>query len=203
MKVLLSKRPDIIERREIRRCCPLDQRPQLRMRHDDLNSLAPLEAPAGYRMLRFAAGDERIWVALLQENGELGEWNLERAERLFTATKGAVWRESIHFIVHGQRPVATACVQLHADSPGAPELGWVAVSPDCRRQGLGRSICLAVLHFMREQGYLRCFLRTDDRRLPAIKTYIRLGFVPDMEYHSSFPARWQAVWAALERESGA
>jgi mycothiol synthase len=178
----------------------LDPRPQLRMRCDDLDRLPPLELSVGYCLRRFAAGDEPIWVALLQENGELGEWDLDRAERLFTAKKGAVWRESIHYIVHGQRPVATACVQLHPDLPDTAELGWVAVIPDYRRRGLGRSICLAVMHFMRGQDYRRCFLRTDDRRLPAIRTYLSLGFQPDLEYHGSFPGRWQAVMAALGRE---
>lgn len=173
------------------------------MVHDHLDCLVPPEIPEGYRVRRFVPGDEPVWVALLQENGELGEWTRERAERLFTAKRGAVWRESIHYIGHGPRPVATACVQLHEDSPDTPELGWVAVSPDYRRRGLGRAICLVVMDFMREQGYLRCFLRTDDRRLPAIKTYLRLGFVPDLEYHGSFPARWQAVRAALDVGSGA
>ena len=106
-----------------------DPRPQLRMRYDDLNRLPPLELPVGYHVRRFAAGDEPIWVALLRDNGELGDWDLERAKRLFSAKKGAVWRKSIHFIMHGQRPVATACVRLHLDLPDTAELGWVAVIP--------------------------------------------------------------------------
>ena len=176
-----------------------DPRPQLRMRYDDLNGLPPLELPVCYHVRRFASGDEPIWVALLRDNGELGDWDLERAKRLFSAKKGAVWRKSIHFIMHGQRPVATACVRLHLDLPDTAELGWVAVIPDYRWRGLGRAVCLAVMHFMHEQGYRSCFLRTDDRRLPAIKTYLGLGFRPDLEYHSTFPGRWEAVMAALER----
>jgi mycothiol synthase len=174
-----------------------DPRPQLRMRHDDLQSLAAPDLPAGLSIRRQGPGDESIWVSVLQENGELGEWDLQRAERLFTAKRGPVWRESIHYILHRDRPVATACVQLHANLPGTPELGWVAAVPDYRGRGLGRAVCLAVMCFMREQGYNRCFLRTDDRRLPAIKTYLGLGFVPDLGYHGSFPARWRGITEAL------
>lgn len=165
--------------------------------YKDLEDLPASAIPTGYEVRRFEAGDESIWVALLQENGELGEWNLERAERLFARKNGAVWRESIHFLMHQGRAVATACVQLHTDISDGAELGWVAALPDCRGLGLGRAVCLTVLHFMRNQGYRRAFLRTDDYRLPAIKTYLRLGFRPSMSYHDSFPARWRAVEAAL------
>lgn len=171
------------------------QKPQLRMGLADFDRLPPLALPDGCSVRPYRTGDERAWAALLQENGELGAWSVERAEAAFQGGS-RVWRESIHFVFCAERPVATACVQLHDADPRVPELGWVAVAPDQRGRGLGRAVSLAVLHFMREQGYERCFLRTDDHRLAAIRLYLRLGFEPDMS-QESYPARWQAVYRAL------
>jgi mycothiol synthase len=39
-------------------------------------------------------------------------------------------------------------------------------------------------------------LRTDDYRIPAIKVYLKLGFVPTYD-HLSYPDRWQAIFLAL------
>ncbi len=42
-------------------------------------------------------------------------------------------------------------------------------------------------------GYNLC---TDDWRLPAVKTYLNLGFEPEI-IHESHPARWKAVFETL------
>lgn len=170
-------------------------RPQLRMVRPHLNELPEPALPAPLKLRVYQPGDEALWVGVLNENGQLGKWDLARAESAFRGS-GWVWRESIHLIMHGERAVATACMQLHKARPDLPELGWVAVVPQWQRQGLGRAVSLFVLHFMKRQGYQHCILRTDDFRLPAIQTYLRLGFWPELS-HPSFPDRWQAVFAQL------
>jgi len=162
--------------------------------------LSPLSLPPGAEIRTYAHGDEALWVKLLDENGELGRWNIERAERAFTGPQ-RVLRESLHFLWYDGAPVATACVQRHDKWPDLPELGWVAVLPSHRGRGFGRIISLAVMHFMRRHGYERCFLRTSDRRLPAIRLYRKLGFTPDLESHPTFPRRWNAVFQKLNERS--
>lgn len=174
------------------------KQPMLRMWFDALDTLPDLALSPQYQVRSFQPGDEGLWIALLQENGELGHWDGERAGKVFVAENGRVWRESIHFIMEGSKAVATACVQVHNLHPNLPELGWVAAAPDYRGKGLGWAACMAVLHFMRDRGYDRCFLKTNDKRLPAIKTYLRLGFTPDMS-HASYPARWEEIRASLPK----
>src|SRR5690606_36526282 len=70
--------------------------------------------------------------------------------------------------------------------------------PRNRGKGLGKLVSVAVLNDLYERGFRRCMLRTDDFRLPAIKTYLDLGFVPDMK-DDSHPERWAKVWDALGR----
>jgi mycothiol synthase len=70
-----------------------------------------------------------------------------------------------------------------------------------RGRGLGRLVCLAVLHYLRHRGDVAAELSTDDFRLSAIRTYLGLGFVPvsltamaDRDDHES---RWSAVFTRL------
>ena len=76
--------------------------------------------------------------------------------------------------------MATAQLHVHRDDSYAPipELGWVAVVPEQQGRGLGYIVCLAVLQHAQSQRFSQIFLRTDDHRLPAIKTYLKLGFQP-------------------------
>ncbi len=57
---------------------------------------------------------------------------------------------------------------------------------------------MAVINGLFERGFRRCILRTDDFRLPAIKTYLDLGFAPEM-LDESHPERWAKAWEALGR----
>jgi mycothiol synthase len=50
---------------------------------------------------------------------------------------------------------------------------------------------------MLRAGYRRIYLLTDDFRLPAIKTYLRLGFVPFL-FEEGMEQRWREVLRRLE-----
>ena len=55
---------------------------------------------------------------------------------------------------------------------------------------------LAALRLMHSLGHPRCFLWTDDFRLPALNIYLRLGFQP-AHTHDSHPERWREVYRKL------
>jgi mycothiol synthase len=166
-------------------------RPQLHMRRE-LVDLPRLVVPPGYELRAMEPSDVTAWVELLNRNGELGEWSAARAAPIFEGGEADPARS---FVVVGDgRPLATAQLAPHADDRYAPtpELGWVAAAPDARGRGLGRLVCLAVMRAAAEAGHARIFLRTDDHRLPAIRTYLRLGFEPWL-VDPTAEARWRAV----------
>jgi mycothiol synthase len=138
------------------------------------------------------------WVDLLNENAELGAWTHERAMRYFGPRTSVVLADSF-FVEHHGAPVGTAQLELHRDDTYAPlaELGWVAVSPAHRGHGLGYVVCLAVLQRAAVRG-LQVFLRTDDHRLPAIATYLRLGFEPWLRDPTA-ESRWQTVQRSMRQ----
>jgi mycothiol synthase len=72
----------------------------------------------------------------------------------------------------------------------------VASDPEHRGKRLGYVVSLAVLHDLRRHGCREAALLTDDPRIPAIKTYLSLGFLPALT-DDTHPARWEAVAALL------
>jgi mycothiol synthase len=170
-----------------------------------LDDLPVLRAPAGYRLRTYRPGDERAWAAIMESAGGIGkEWTVERVRErmiqreqfdpagMFFATSDA----------EGGRPVASATAWRAA--AGERVLGnvhMVCALEAHRGLGLGRLVTLAVLHHLRERGFHRADLSTDDWRLAAIKSYLGLGFVPvylpDPEGLDSHEPRWSAVFAQL------
>jgi mycothiol synthase len=79
----------------------------------------------------------------------------------------------------------------------AGNLGWLAVDPAHRGKGLGLSLSAAVTSRLIEAGYERIYLETHDHRLPAIATYLKMGWVPLM-YMPEMESRWLAVCKELD-----
>ena len=165
--------------------------PQLNLMHRDLSCLPDVRLPDGYCVRRFQPGDEQAWVDVLNSTGSLGQWTLEVARERMSGDKGRVVADSIHFVTYRGMPVATACLQHHADREEG-ELGWVGLSLAHQGKGLGFQVCLATLHHIRSLGYTAAILSTDDQRFAAIKTYLKLGFRPVIT-HESHLERWRAI----------
>lgn len=168
----------------------MDQ-PQLRMRFTRFDDLAAIRLPAGFSLRTYQPGDERVWVDLLNRNAQLGEWSLERQEKTWQNGE-RIPPDGLFFIVCEGKAVATACVTLHPLTTDPFELGWVAVDPDYQGRRLATPVCLAVLHNLRERGCQRAYLLTEDHRLPAIRTYLNLGFTPELT-DPSHPERWRVI----------
>lgn len=157
--------------------------------------------PTGYRLRILEAADLSAYRQLMERAG-FGRWDDARIHStvLRTLPHGILGVEH----VADQSLVATALAN-HAPTPRYPngaELGWVAVDPDHRGRGLGKVVCCAVLRLLRQRGYHTIYLSTDDHRLPAIVTYLRLGFEPDLsagEDPNETADRWRSVREALSR----
>jgi mycothiol synthase len=175
--------------------------PQLRMGFRRFDRLARPQATPGYGLRTFRPGDEDAWIAILQA-GELGVWDRPRLAEMVRGERAALPVAGIFFMTRNDRPVGTACTLLHPTEGGSvAELGWVGVAPEHRGHGLGLQVCRAVLGFIGGLGHDYAYLLTDDFRLPAIKTYLRLGFEPEI-VDTSHPGRWAALHQALATDAG-
>jgi mycothiol synthase len=154
-------------------------------------ALAPVRLPPGYSLATLAQQDAEEWIAVLNATGQLGTWDDARAHTALTAER-PVLAGGTYLILRGERAVATACTIAPTAAEPRSELGWVAVAPAHQGHGLGLQVCSAVLWYARREGWPATTLNTDDWRLPAIRTYLKLGFEPELT-HDSHGARWREV----------
>ena len=172
------------------------RKPQLRMRRPNLQGLEPLKPPEGIQIRTWQPGDDVHWERIIgtsfgREPGAISFDHSMRHDPAFLP-------ERIFFAQLDGKPVATASA-YHA-GPALPRTGrihYVGTLPEARGRRLGRLVSLAALHRMRQENLVAALLSTDDFRLAAIKTYLRLGFEP-LLVDENQRDRWQTVFAALD-----
>ncbi len=169
--------------------------PQLHMRRCGLGGLGRLALPEGYSIRSYRPGDAAEWNRIIAESfgGGPEDWNFDRIMRPEVSFRP----ERVFFICSRDEAVATASAFCRpAFMPGFGMLHYVAVLPEHAGRRLGLQVSLAALICMREDGRSGAWLSTDDFRLPAIKTYLNLGFEP-LPVHENQPDRWREVFRRL------
>ena len=61
-----------------------------------------------------------------------------------------------------------------------------------RGKYLGKTACIAAMHKLYQENYRAYSLKTDDFRIAAIKTYLRLGWQPWL-YLEDMEDRWRKL----------
>ena len=154
---------------------------QLRMTRTHYADLPPLDLPAGYALRCYGDGDEGAWADVVNSVGDLGNYDAARA-RAFMMSKPQFDPEALQFITFEGTPVATACAwRDHAGETQLGQLHMVAVDPAHRGKRLGTHVSTAVIRYFESHGFASLYLMTDDWRLPAVKTYLQLGFEPRVD----------------------
>ena len=150
----------------------MEQPPQLQMRREDLAALPPLTAPVGLTIRRAVEADAAgIATCLATAFGIAWDEARVRTELLHHAEVLATF-----VVVSDGTVVATASAPYQAALYGdAGVLHWVAALPGQGGKGLGGLVSLAALHHCAGCGLVAAMLLTDDARVPAIRTYRKLG----------------------------
>ena len=78
------------------------------------------------------------------------------------------------------------------ESSTGPEFGWLGVAPEFRGKRLAQVVCQAVQDRFRREGFKKIYLRTDDYRLAAIKTYLALNWQPVTDSQDMLD-RWKTI----------
>jgi len=84
------------------------------------------------------------------------------------------------------------------------EIGYVTVDSHHRRKGLGRAVVALAVDRLITAGYRHIFVGVQGWRLPAVRCYLRLGFLPLLHNEELLP-RWQRIcnqigWSTEEAE---
>ena len=169
--------------------------PQLEMLRNDLLNLPEIVVPGGYGLRSYREGDEMAWCAIME--GNIGvDWTVEKCRaRLIDDPRFD--REGLFFATFDEEPVGSACAWKNAvDEKTVGEVHMVAALESHRRKRLGHMLNASVLRRLKERGFQRAHLQTDDWRLAAIKSYLVAGFRP-LNTHESHAERWASVMDRL------
>ena len=168
-------------------------RQQLQMVWPELPLAAPPQPvlPREYRLRAFQPEDDADYLTLMAQAG------FDTFDRnVLKQWLGRVIPGAFVVVVHRpfDRIVATAMGSHNPNRlhPRGSELGWVAASPAHTGKGLGKVVSAAATARLLGAGYRRIYLRTDDWRLPAIKVYLWLGYIPFL-FAADMETRWEAV----------
>lgn len=169
-------------------------KPQLVMRAPLMN-LPECVVPASYSIRCFEPGDEHDWEEIIRDSfGDLGA-SFDKMMR----SDNPYQPERVLLACCDGRPVATASAWYRPEwGENTGYLHMVGTHSSHTRKGLGFQVSLAALHRMIAEGRTSAVLQTDDFRIPAIKTYLKLGFEP-LIVHENQPERWRDVFSAIGR----
>jgi mycothiol synthase len=168
---------------------------QLQMVWPPTRPAPPLRVHAGYYVRTYQPGDIDPFCQVMDLAGFTG-WTEEMLRPWLNMVIPDGWFMAVHAATE---QIAATAMTTHNPTPLHPfggELGWVAGHPAHTGKGLGWSVCAAVtLRYLRA-GYHNIYLKTDDFRLPAIKIYLRLGYVP-LLYLPEMAERWRVICGQL------
>jgi len=176
-------------------CLVETQKPQLLMLRTQLDNLPESAVPKPYAIRSEGPGDDKAWEKIISESfGGSYSYSMMRNHKAYRP-------ERVLFVTDkNDMPVATAASWTNEDFPDdCAVLHMVGVLPDYAGHRLGYHVCLAAMKQAESEGYVRMALTTDDWRIPAIKTYLRLGFMP-IVVHENHIERWRLLLQKISRE---
>ncbi len=160
--------------------------PQLFMRLPSLALAYPTDDPSEQ-----ATPDDALGIAAVLTEAFEEPWEVERVRRELGPADGV---DATYVVRDDGRVVAVASARhLPEQYPQAGYLHYVGAYRAEAGRGLGGLVTWAVLKHFRDEGLGSAVLETDDFRLPAIRTYLKIGFVPEYR-HPQDQSRWSRIF---------
>jgi len=156
--------------------------PNLRvaMRRPDLDQLPPVVLPAGHALRDYLPVSEAAWLAIHQVADPWHTFTAAFFAQQFGTDAALLAARQLYLCAADGNPIGTSTAWF-VDAPDQPcgRVHWVAIRPEQQGRGLGRPLLVATLRRLRELGHRSALLTTSTARLPALRLYLRHGFVPE------------------------
>ncbi len=167
--------------------------PQITMYLHSLENLPPLSLPPRFEAHSMRSDSPEIWNWIISAAFER-TFDFETMMR----TDSSYRDDRVWFIKEYSQTVATASAFYRPEyGEDCGYIHMVGTHPWAAGSGTGYLATLAALWQLKKEGFVKAVLTTDDYRLPAIATYLKLGFVPDLNAHESIPSRWENIQTQL------
>jgi mycothiol synthase len=151
--------------------------------------------PDGCR-LRLPGRDDEPQLAALHGSAFAEPWDEERVASTLTRAEDV---KAVYGVFCQNELVATASSQyLPGRDPHAGFVHWEATHPSQRGKGLAAVLLERLLKDFAARGHPSARLFTQPERLPAIRTYLKFGFVPEYEVDGRDDrSTWSGIFRAL------
>lgn len=155
-----------------------------------------VKVPVGYKLRAYQQGDEPAFFNLMDSVGWRG-WDDEKLRPWLYRILPEGWFMAVD---EASGEIAATCMATHDHTwqvPFCGEVGWTAAHPDHQGKGLGRAVVSAVVGRFLQAGYSIIHLYTEVWRLPALKMYLRLDFVPYGVEEEEERLKWERIYEQL------
>lgn len=139
-----------------------------------------------YRTYNGTQADIDAWMEICH-NGLLGPKDTAEIFNTCMLQNPAFAPESLFFVEHEGKPVATIAALTDENKVGLFHM--VGALPACRGKGVGNLLSDIAKARLWESGCTHAFLTTDEFRVPAVKSYLKAGFLP-VDYDTDMESRW-------------
>ena len=137
------------------------------------------------------------WLDIIQYGLTEGRQDSSSYDRCMTDLKNYD-ENKCFFVVKNNIAVATITVICDGETKEG-YIHMVACRPECRGQGIGTLLNSIAVSTLKKEGMETAYLTTDDFRIPAIKSYLRCGFVPDLSTND-FKERWARIYEQIQQK---
>ncbi len=170
---------------------------QLRMIRCNLENLPVLQCSNGYRIRAYRKGDEAHWARIM-DIAFVDQGRTAQDTYTNVINQPDFDPNGFFFAIYEDLPIGTACAWKRCFR--GEKVGYIdmlAVLPEHTGHKLGKWLTLFLLHYFKAQHLTSVVLDTDDFRLPAIKNYLNLEFVP-ISIRENHTLRWHDVFEKLD-----
>ena len=154
------------------------------------------QSPSGYTLRTYQPGDEPGFYLLMDAAGWPG-WDDEKLRPWLYRILPGGW---FMLVEEKSGEIVASSMATHDPTwqvPFCAELGWVAAHPVQTGRGLGSVVVAAAVACMLQAGYQVIHLYTERWRFAALKTYLKLGFVPYLDPPES-TGHWKGICTQLD-----
>jgi mycothiol synthase len=171
--------------------------PQLRMIVPDISTWQiDWGIPAGYEIVTYSEGMENEWLTIINESFNK-EFTLDDWQKIILDREG--YRSDRVFFVR-EKLSGELCATASAVRGGGAEHGYlhfVGVRPKWAGHKLGFCVSCVATESFKTDGCTDATLNTDPFRLAALKTYLRIGYRPQIR-HEAHVEIWKKVIPQIE-----
>ena len=153
------------------------------------------DTPENVFFRTFKHGEEEAWFFILSHGLFPEGTTKEEAFSDMASFSCLRPEEDIWFALRDGKGIATATGMMQSADVGY--LHYICALPEARGTGVATALIRHVIDALTQKGATLIYLTTDDFRLGAIKTYLRLGLVPIIEDEED-RARWDNVYHKLQ-----